>query len=314
MKQQFKKLAIVAIGGLILPFMACKKSQTFSNDSQQPNTEGNLKTDGVTAWETVLWDGFDNQNTFDSHFIKTGNRSDYNSDICHYDSSVPTLSSKDGKQVVVLTATKVNSNYYKSGHIKTYLTFKPGNNQEYRVVSHIKLIAMDGSNYKGFGQTYGAWPAFWTVNEDAGVWPKKGEIDIMEAYSRPGDSQGRPTKFASNLFYGTQFNSNLLGTTCERTYNPNPVSEGWHKYEEYWKNINGVITVTTRLDDVDQGTYYNSSNSNLQLQNFGPHNIIFNLCVGSNLNKNIFNNNQINLFSQTMMWIDDVLVQKRSIY
>lgn len=320
MKQQLKKLAIVVFSALLLPFMACKKPATISENVSKPNTEGVMKTEAVSSWEFVFEDYFDNQSKFNNSWEKTSNRNDYNSNICYYDSSVPILANKDNKEVLVLTATKLGDYSYKSGHVKSIYKFKPGNNEEYRVVSYIKLIAKDGDNFKGFTQTYGAWPAFWTVRE-SGEWPKKGEIDIMEGYSRNGDWQGRPSKFASNLFYGIQTGENDLGTSCERTYKQSPVTEGWHKYEEYWKNINGSITVTTRLDDLDQATYTNDSSSpsnsgKLQLQNFGPHNIILNLCVGHTpkTGAGLFNNSQINLFSKTMMWIDQVTVEKRNIY
>jgi hypothetical protein len=187
--------------------------------------------------------------------------------------------------------------------LKSNFTFKPAVNQEYHVSASIKLIAMSGSTYEGFSSTYGAWPAFWTVQETN--WPVNGEIDIMEGYSFSGS-----TRFTSNLFYGTSAGNNLLGNSCTKQYT---VSEGWHVYDQYWQNVNGAVTLTIKLDGATVSTYTNSINGNLKLQNFGPHNIMLNLNVGSNSNVGIFNNSLINLFSKTMMWVDYVTVDKRSL-
>lgn len=99
-----------------------------------------------------------------------------------------------------------------------------------------------------------------------------------------------------------------MGNSAERQY---PVAEGWHTYEEYWKNQNNVVTVTIVVDGVTVSTYTNAVNSNLKLENFGPHNVIVNLNVGSN--GNLFNNSLINLFDQTLMYTDYVRVDKRGI-
>jgi hypothetical protein len=230
-------------------------------------------------------------------------RADYNSSICNYVSSAVTFGTEDGKGVMRLTATKIDSTHFNSGHVKSNYSFKPANNEEYRVSASIKMVAMNGASYVGFASTYGAWPAFWTVQETA--WPTKGEIDIFEGYSFGGTAN-----FASNLFYGTAANQNLLGSTCQTNWGN---SEGWHMYDEYWKNVNGAVTVTIQLDGVTKATYTNAKNGNLRLENFGPHNIILNLAVGSNANLGIFNNANINLFSKTMMWVDYVTVDKRTL-
>lgn len=309
MKKQFKRLAIVAVGGLLIPFTACKKVETVSGSQPEEETQANIKTQ-AGPWQTVFGEYFNDQTTFNNQWTKTGGRVDHNSDICHYESWVPVLDTKDGKSVMILTATKVGEYNFRSGHVKSGFSFKPGNNEEYLVESNIKLIAQDGGTFKGFSQTYGAWPAFWTVQENQ--WPTKGEIDIMEGYSKYGE-----THFASNLFYGTQFLKNLLGSTCEREYQPKNLSEGWHKYEQYWKNVNGVVTVTIKVDNVTQANYTNSANANLNLNNFGPHNIILNLNVGHTPKDEnpyyLFDNRRINLFTKTMMWVDNVVVKKRTL-
>ena len=75
---------------------------------------------------------------------------------------------------------------------------------------------------------------------------------------------------------------------------------------------NNVVTITIKVDGATVSTYTNSSISKLNLNNFGPHNIIFNLNVGSNDSKFI-DPNKINLFTTVLMWVDDVTVYKRPI-
>ena len=66
------------------------------------------------------------------------------------------------------------------------------------------------------------------------------------------------------------------------------------------------------MDDIEVASYSNASNPNLKLQNFGPHNIILNLNLGCTT-WNAFNNNSINVFTKTMMWVDYVTVSKRTL-
>ena len=163
----------------------------------------------------------------------------------------------------------------------------------------INFFYEKGENYVDFYTTYGAWPAFWTVQGNQ--WPAYGEIDIVEGYT-----YSTYARYASNLFYGK--GRNVLGTTCERPYG---VSEGWHIYDEYWANTNGVVSITIQLDGVTAATYTNAVNTKLKLENFGPHTIMLYLNVGDNYG--IFNNSLINVFDKTMMWVDYVTVTKRTL-
>jgi len=290
--------SVVGFGMLAVAALVsgCMAEAQDESDFESEAELGSQTQAVVGPWQMVFSDEFTGSGNW-----QLTNRKDYNSNICNYTSSAISFGTEDGKSVMRLTATKVSSTDFRSGHVKSNFSFKPGNNEEYKVSSYIKLVAMNGASYTGFSSTYGAWPAFWTVQENA--WPTQGEIDIMEGYSFGGS-----TKFASNLFYGATSGQNQLGNTQERTYS---VGEGWHWYDEYWKNQNGNVTVTIAIDGVTKATYTNANNGNLRLQNFGPHNIIFNLNVGAN--SGIFNNNNINLFSKTMMWVDLVKVEKRTL-
>jgi Glycosyl hydrolases family 16 len=80
-------------------------------------------------------------------------RTDYNSKYCDYNSVVPTIQTRDGKGCLEIKTTKLSATKYQSGLIKSNYQYKPENNTEYMLSANIKLIAMDGANYKSFTDT-----------------------------------------------------------------------------------------------------------------------------------------------------------------
>lgn len=263
----------------------------------QPISRGNTPGyKSASSWVRVFTDNFDNTGNLSQWTAAA--RFDYNSKMCKYLASVPLIATCDNLSCLVITATK-NGTIWNSGFLTSKFGFKPALNEEYRTSAYIKFTAVKGGSYVDFSTTYGAWPAFWTVQGNQ--WPAYGEIDIVEGYT-----YGNSARYASNLFYGR--GRNVLGTTCERPYS---VSEGWHTYDEYWANANGAVSVTIQLDGVTKATYTNAVNSKLKLENFGPHTIMLNLNVGDNYG--IFNNRLIDVFDKTMMWVDYVTVDKRTL-
>ncbi len=286
---------LIALSLLIVSQTSCEKSE-IDVDSQTTNESGSANlSEKIGPWQLVL----DDQFTTNLNNWNLTNRADYNSAKCFYSSSNPKIASLDSKSCLELSASGTTT--FTSGHVKSKIAFSPGTNEEYSVQASIKMLAKSGTTFKGFAETYGAWPAFWTVNETA--WPTKGEIDIMEAYSFGGTAN-----YASNLFYGTATGANLLGSTAEKKYTN---TEGWHTYKQSWKNLAGVVTVEIFLDGVKVSTYTNSINANLKLQNFNSHSVIFNLNVSSDTG--IFDTTKINLFTKTYMYVDWVKIEKRTL-
>ncbi|WP_316636019.1 family 16 glycosylhydrolase [uncultured Flavobacterium sp.] len=291
----------------VLGFSSCVENS--ETEKKMDNTSTNVSTAKVAGspWIKQFEDTFDVGSSL-SKWTKV-QRTDYNSRYCDYNSSVPTIQSRDGRGCLEIKTTKLSATKYQSGFIKSIYQYTPENNTEYMLSANIKLVAMDGANYKSFADTYGAWPAFWTVQENG--WPTHGEIDIMEGYSFAPNA----SRFTSNLFYGTASGANQLGNVAERQYpggfNVNG-NNGWHLYECFWRMKDNVVTVTIKVDNTTVSTYTNSSVSNLNLNKFENHNIIFNLNVGSN-DSNFINPNKINLFTTVMMWVDDVTVYKKPI-
>lgn len=338
MKTYISILNIAMIALMCVMFISCESDlETLTKNIKTDPSIESAAIPTPVAWFRVFTENFDNNASF-NRWEKT-HRLDYNSSICMYDSAVPYISTFEGKTVLVLTATALANGTYRSGHVKSYFEFVPDVDEEYHIVSKIKLVAADyrypirlrSDNpnpdipynspyiYRNFAETYGAWPAFWTVQETD--WPTKGEIDIMEGFTFGQIGQER---YASNLFYGTTVGQNLLGTNAERPYMVSAAlgtgiyqEEGWHTYEAYWTNDNGVLSVRVKYDGLEHTTYTNSIDPDLELENFGPHNIILNLNVGHDPDENgnpvIFNNADIELFAKTMMLVDFVTVTKRNL-
>ncbi|NGY36102.1 family 16 glycosylhydrolase [Flavobacterium sp. XN-5] len=295
----------------VLVFSSCVENTATSKITASKNINERIieSTNKVVGspWIKQFEDTFDVGSTL-SKWTKV-QRTDYNSKYCDYDISVPTVQLRDGRGCLEIKTTKLNATKYQSGLIKSVYKYKPENNTEYMLSANIKLLAMDGSNYISFADTYGAWPAFWTVQEDG--WPMYGEIDIMEGYSFAPNAP----RFTSNLFYGTASGANQLGNMAEQQYprlfNVNG-NHGWHLYQCFWKIKNNVVTVTIMVDNTIVSTNTNSTIPKLNLNKFENHNIILNLNVGSN-DSSFINPNKINLFTTVIMWVDDVTVYKKRI-
>src|SRR4051812_20524375 len=131
--------AVLGMSMLMTGCMAAAQEQ-----SDEADTELGSEAQAVTgSWQRMLTDNFSSSGSLGAWQVTQ--RADYNSSICNYVSGAVSFGTEDGKGVMRLTATKISSTNFQSGHVKSNYSFKPGNNEEYRVSASIKMVAMNGS-------------------------------------------------------------------------------------------------------------------------------------------------------------------------
>jgi len=255
-------------------------------------------------WTEVFTENFD-----DLRDWTLTNRADFNSASCMYQASQVSIAPiDDNNNGVMLTAQEIEAGSYISGHIKSRNIFIPDTNEEIRFISMIRLSAISEEDVEvPFEDTYGAWPAFWTVEENN--WPVAGEIDIMEAYTFADPNVDR---YACNMFFGDNpGNSILRHEDTEFRYTENINQTDWNMYEMRWSNFNGVSEINIYINDVFVKKYNNDLIPNLRLEDFTAHNVIFNLNVADDVG--IFDNSLVNILTQTEMLVDYLKVEKRTL-
>lgn len=337
-KLTMKKLSIFSaiIAFLTISFIACETESVEETIVEETITDltiiddpdgyyseedidpyANEESGQRSTWTNVWIHNFNSL----SNWTKTS-RFDYNSNICRYEPNQVSIVGIGGTNKAVRLKAQWTGSRYESGHIKSSNSrkYRPSNGQEYRFIAKIKL---KGKNYqnqtRNFHNSSGAWPAFWTVDENS--WPTKGEIDVMEGYTYGGSTS--TDRYASNIFYGTSVGSPTTQNTVN--YYSSSVGTGYNTYEMRWAKKNNVETVKIYVNGSLKTTYTNSNSTGLNLNNFASHNTIFNLNVGSN--DGIFgnNNSQVTIgkkranqassrdIKEVYMWVDYLKIQRRSI-
>lgn len=312
------------IANLLLLFSLTLFTGACQKESVVPAIESDLQLEDQFAmvnWGSPIFE--DNFNNGLGKWLRV-QRQDYNSAFCQYEPGQTSIGYTDGsndgsvlrlKAEYVRTGSVVSQvdgrtyygNQFKSGHVKSRSTFQPSRGQELRFEWRAKLqVQRNNGQYTNWiGASTGAFPALWTVNESS--WPRNGEIDVMEAFANKRNGGG--TSFSSNLFYGNSTGTNLV-TRAKRDY---WVNDGWRKYEMIWKhNHNGSKEIIIYIDGNQVAYYNNSTDPNLNLNNFRNHNIIMNMNVGDTRG-DIWDPYSLDVQRSANLWVDYIKVYRRSL-
>ena len=73
------------------------------------------------------------------------------------------------------------------------------------------------------------------VDEEFGLWPASGEIDIMESRGNDAScSAGGNDKFASTLHWGPNYDANRYDLTTEQYTHLESLADDFHTYGLIW--------------------------------------------------------------------------------
>lgn len=181
----------------------------------------------------------------------------------HYTANNVSVGTEDGESCMILTAKNESYNGYEftSGKVDTRGKFsvKYG-----KIVARIKLPETGN----------GLWPAFWLLGYNKYGWPKKGEIDVMEAGQAVGIADGTPNKHIGAALHWDSNGHAMYNTSYTHTED---LFNDFHTFTLEWTDS----YIKTFIDD-NPTPYFVMTTSGANEEEYRDYSqyLIFNLAVG----------------------------------
>ena len=168
----------------------------------------------------------------------------------------------------------------------------------------------------------GLWPAFWLLGNDypKALWPKCGEIDIMEMGNHVGIVESSQDRYFNGAcHWGEQFNHGKYPNYAKASTGPYSLQDSFHLYTLIWDE--NAIKMYLDLDKFpDNPPYFEMPIQGKKLPNEvanyfqKPYFIVFNLAVGGNFT-GIIDKKQITALKdgEAKMYVDYVKLYQKGV-
>ncbi len=243
----------------------------------------NNRTYNTCRYQLVWEDNFDTGSLDETNnwFVVVNGKGGGNRELQYYKRDNISVGKEpvSGNRCLIITARKENHMFKKatSGRISTQnkMSFRYG-----KVEARIKLPKTEN----------GLWPAFWMLgnNYPKTVWPKCGEIDILEMGSAKGiETFNQERYFNGACHWGEKFNRGSYPNYTNAVINQYPLQDDFHLYTLIWNK--NSIKMYLDMDKYPDTTPYfemaiNGENIPGEPARYFHHDffLIFNLAVGGN--------------------------------